>query len=369
MMRTIWPLEKRPAALQHKDSFNRMNLDHLISLARLDKDNSKSIKNDFSSSYSKDKKPRSTKFKEGKDDCFKYLHEARFLRYPLGDMKKWWRRVPKSRPHIFKNLPLLFSGANNKISPKTIQLMHDRAEILTFKMFHTGNVNVSSKPIKRVEKREEDGVHSTLDFNWEAPTSLSQVTDALHNYCSALQFLWPYDPTGLILMRIINKYNFFSAAHSLTERVNLVSTFFNAVLRENAARASRKELIMSFAEQEDCIKSVLTSAGLKNSVPAGRMFNNDQQKVKFQQTRPNYNSSVPPSSSNSSSSSFSNRSKVVLHNGIPICFAYNNGSCKNTRSPAGCKDSKNRELAHVCNKFLDKANTHCFDKHPRNNHR
>jgi len=92
-------------------------------------------------------------------------------------MKKWWRRIPRSRSHIFKNLPLQFSGANNKISPKTIQLMHDRAEILTFKMFHTGNVNVSSKPIKRVEKREEDGVHSTLDFNWEAPTSLSQVTE------------------------------------------------------------------------------------------------------------------------------------------------------------------------------------------------
>jgi len=58
MMRTIWPLEKRPAALQHKDSFNRMNLDHLISLARLDKDNSKAIKNDFSSSQTTRSPPR-----------------------------------------------------------------------------------------------------------------------------------------------------------------------------------------------------------------------------------------------------------------------------------------------------------------------
>lgn len=368
-MRSIWPLEKRPLALQQKDSFNRMNLEHLISLARLDKDNTKGIKNDFSASFSKDKKPRSTKFKADKDDCFKHLHEARFLRYPLGDMKKWWRKVPRTRTHIFKNLPLQFSGANNKISPKTIQLLHDRTEILTFKMFHTGNVNVSSKPIKRVEKREEDGVHSTLDFNWEAPTSLSQVTDALHNYCSVLQFLWPYDPTGIILMRIINKYNFFSAAHSLSERVNLVSTFFNAVLRENAARASRKELIMSFSEQEECIKSVLTSAGLNNSVPAGRSFNIEQQKLKFQQSRPIYNAGAPSSSSNTTSSTIPNKSKVVLHNGIPICFAFNNGSCKNTRSSTGCKDSRNRDLAHVCNKFLDKSNSHCLEKHSRNNHR
>jgi len=369
MMRTIWPLEKRPLALQQKDAFNEMNLEHLISLARLDKDNKRSIKNDFSSTFSKDKKPRSTKFKKGKDNCFKHLHEARFLRYPLGDMKKWWRKIPRSRSHIFKNLPLQFSGANNKISPKTIQLLHDRTEILTFKMFHTGNVNVASKPIKRVEKREEDGVHSTLDFNWEAPTSLSQVTDALHNYCSALQFLWPYDPTGIILMRVINKYNFFSAAHSLAERVQLISTFFNAVLRENAARASRKELVMSFLEQEEYIKSVLTSAGLNNAVPTGRSSNIDQQKLRFQQTKPTFSSGIPPSSFNNPSSSLPNKSKVVLFNGTPICFGFNNGSCKNPRSSTGCKDARNRDLAHVCNKYLDKSNSHCFEKHSRNNHR
>ena len=365
-MRTIWPIEKRPPGLQDKETFNNMNLDLLISLARLDKDNTKSAKNDFSSTYTKDKKPKSTKFKSGKDDGFKHLHEARFLRYPLGEMGKWWKRVPRSRTHMFKNLPLQFSGANNKLSPKTIQLLHDRTEILTFKMFHTGNVNVSSKPIKKVERREEDGVHSTLDFNWEAPSSLSQVTDALHNYCSALQFLWPYDPTGIILMRIINKYNYFSAAQSLSERVQLISTFFNSVLRENAARASRKELIMSFAEQEECIKTVLSSAGLSNTVPAGRMVNSEQSRMKFQQNKPTFNSAQ---ASNSSSSTLPNRNKVVLHNGTPICFAFNNGSCRNPRSTVGCKDSRNRDLSHVCNKFLDGKNIHCMEKHARVNHR
>ena len=363
-MRSIWPVEKRPAALQHKEAFNNLSLEHLISLARLDKDNAKAVKNDFSSAYSKDKKPRVTRFKEEKDDCFKLLHTARFLRYPLGDIKKWWKKTPRSREHVFKNLPLQFSGANNKLAPKTIQLMHDRTEITTFKMFHTGNVNVSSKPIKRVEKREEDGVHSTLDFNWEAPSSLSQVSDALLNYCSALMFLWPYDQTGLILMRVINKYNYCAVAPSLTERVNLISSFFNCVLRENAARASRKEVIMNFNEHEETMKSVLTTAGLSNTVPAGRNFIPEQHGSKPRTQFPSNNKNFPTSSAAANSG----RNKVVLHNGVPVCFAFNNGSCRNTRSSTGCKDSRNKDLAHVCNKFIDAKTGFCLQNHARVKH-
>ena len=338
-----------------------MPMEQLLSIAKFEQDNLKSVEGDLSASFSRDKKPRSKKFKADKDNGFKKLHPARFERYPLGDIKSWYKKVPRIRSHQFKSLPLQFSGSHNKVTLKTIQAMHDRTKILTFKMFHAGNINVGSKPIQKVEKRDESGIYSSLDYCWESPSSLSQVSDALLNYSVILLHLWPYDQTGLILQRLVNKYNYFSCAATLTERVNLVATFFNTVLRENAARAGRKEVIMSFQEQEDALKNVLTAAGLSNSVPTGRIPRLDIVKPKYKQG---------PSSTFTPTASLgqSNRNKVVLVGGHPICFNFNNGSCRNAGSPIGCKDARNKEYVYQCNKWDSTKNAYCLARHPRVKH-
>jgi len=267
---TIWPVEKRPLALQNKAKFNEMTLDQLVQLARFDRDNAKAVESDLSVSYTRDKKPLTTKYPEAKDDGFKKLHPARFERFPLSDIKDWWKKVPRVRSHQYKNLPLQYSGTHNKVTLRTIQQMHDRTKVLSFKHFHSGNINVGSKPIQKIERRDDAGISSSLDFNWEAPSNLSQVSDALLNYCTILLHLWPLDQTGLIILRLVNKYNYFPMANSLTERVNLVSTFFNTVLRENAARAGSKAVPMDFAQQEETLKNILTSSGYSSTVPTGR---------------------------------------------------------------------------------------------------
>ena len=163
---TIWPVEKRPLALQNKAKFNEMTLDQLVQIARFDRDNAKAVESDLSASYTRDKKPLTTKYPKAKDDGFKKLHPARFERFPLFDIKNWWKKVPRVRSHQYKNLPLQYSGTHNKVTLRTIQQMHDRTKVLSFKHFHSGNINVGSKPIQKIERCDDAGISSSLDFNW-----------------------------------------------------------------------------------------------------------------------------------------------------------------------------------------------------------
>ena len=362
LLKNVWPVEKRPLGLQNKLSFNSIDLNNLLSIAKLDRENLKALDGDLSSSFNPDKKPKSTTFKKQKDDGFKHLHLARFQRLPLAKMEKWWKLVPKVRTHQYKNLELKFSGCNNKLTQKTIQSLHNRTKVLQFKHFHAANVNVSAKPVKKIEKREEEGIVSTLDFAWENPTTIAQVSDTLLNYTTALFQLWPYDPTGLILMRVINKFNFASAAPTVSERVSVITAFFNLVLRENATRAVRKDLILDFDEQVDCFKNILSASGYSSAVPSTYRIpksDSDQFKAKF---------TPLPSRNASNFNLLKPKANVVLHNGVPICFNYNSGSCRNPSSTVGCRDSKaGKDYAHVCNKWIQAKNSHCFQRHSRFN--
>ena len=155
ILRNMWPVEKRPLGLQNKDAFNAISMENLLCLAKFDKQNLKAIDGDLSSSFIPDRKPKTTTFKKSKDNGFKKLHPARFQRLPLSNIKEWWKHVPKIRSHQYKNLDLKFSGGNNKLTQKTIQALHDRTKCLQFKMFLSSNVNVSNKPVKKIERRED----------------------------------------------------------------------------------------------------------------------------------------------------------------------------------------------------------------------
>ena len=97
LLKNVWPVEKRPIGLQNKLSVNSIDLNNLLSIAKLDRENLKALDGDLSSSFNPDKKPKSTTFKKQKDDGFKHLHLARFQRLPLAKMEKWWKLVPKVR--------------------------------------------------------------------------------------------------------------------------------------------------------------------------------------------------------------------------------------------------------------------------------
>ena len=155
--------------------------------------------------FSRDLVPKTISFKKQDDDGVKVLHEARFLRQPLSNLADWWGNVPITRPHLYKNIPLKFFGAHNMVSDKTIGNLHDRAKPQTLINFFSQNVCVAAKPVKRIERKGSDGLEMLYDYAWEDPCSLAEVTDSMLNYITILHQLWPLDPTGTMMLRVINK--------------------------------------------------------------------------------------------------------------------------------------------------------------------
>ena len=348
--------------------------------------------NDNSAHFSKDSAPKPVTFKEEEDDGIKLLHGARFQRMPLSDLESWWGKIPVSHPHLFKNIPLKFMGAHNKVAEKTISSLHDRAKPLTLKNFFSQNVCVAAKPLKRLERKGTEGLEMIYDFAWEDPASMAEVTESLVNYMTVLQQLWPYDPTAIIMMRLINKYKWINISSDLREKISVITTFFNSVLQDNAGRSVRGETVLDFKDQEDLLKAALVTHNLSSSVLTSRAPRNDNDfnRQKSRSFPGNFNNSfVQPNNQgfsnrnnqpggvkpNYSASTQSNQRKPFSNqprprasfNNLGVCFNFNNDNCKNPPTSVGCKHG-NRELAHVCNVWLDQQKAYCLSNHQRTKH-
>ena len=192
--------------------------------------------NDSQNHFSKDQPLKPKIFPELTDDGMKTLHDARFLRCLLAEPETWWKKVPTSRPHLFKNIPLSFTGAQNKIADETIGSLHDRAKPPTLKNFSSQNACVSSKPMKWIERKGAEGLEMIYNYAWEDPSSMFEVTESLLNYSTMLQQLWPYDPAALIMLRLINKYKWIYVSTDMKEKISVITMFFNSVLHSQGNR-------------------------------------------------------------------------------------------------------------------------------------
>ena len=378
--------------LSHKKTkINQMSWDGVMKLVELQRKSSQL--SDNSAQFSRDSVPKPITFAEQQDDGQKLLHEARFLRLPLSNLELWWDKVPVSHPHMFKNIPLKFMGAHNKVSEKTISNLHDRAKPLTLKNFFSQNVCVAAKPLKRLERKGADGIEMIYDFAWEDPASMAEVTESLVNYMTALHQLWPYDPTAIIMLRLINKYKWVNMSNDLREKVSVITTYFNTVMQDNAGRSVRGEPILSFKDQEELFKQALVAHNLPSSVPTSRSRQSlDKDSTGRQKNRQN-NGNFSNGSFQSNSGGFPQRSNQqgsrpnyqhsntnqqrklplnqnrprAMYNNLGVCYGFNNDNCKNSPSASGCKNG-NRELAHVCNVWLDQQKSFCLLNHPRSKH-
>ena len=217
--------------------------------------------------------------------------------------------------------------------------------------------NVSSaRPMKEIRRADEDGICTITDSQWENPASLFAVQDAVANYAILLHHLWPLDQSALILNKVLVKYRWLSQADNMKVRADMISQFFNGVLRANSRRAANKEATLSFAEQEAIMKSTLAKHGLSaeasfQAQPAKR--GDKGQKGPSQQ---------PPRQRNS----------PIYFNNKKVCFAFNNTEgrdCRSTPTATGCKDKAGNEYAHVCSRYLPDKQKHCFMSHRRRDHK
>ena len=369
LLASIWPVSERPANLRRKEVVNAIDFNNLLAMAKFQKDTTSSATSSSGkASFTKDTLPGTTTFKEGKDDGVRKFHPARFLRLPLSNPKKWWNKVPLTREHKYRNIPLKFTGCQGQVSEKTIENAHDRSNAHQLKHFFSENIAINSKPFKKIERKDGDGLSTITDYLWEDPSNLSQCQDAMLNFQAVQQQLWPMDPTPTILLKVLTKYKWIQNGDSLKDKVAAATAFFNALMRENAGRAVRGETVMSFTEQELLMKDTLTSHGISCAVPIIRIPKFDppahnSKKVNDTRSSSNFNSSRKPSGGGG-------KFQTAKVGGNACCYAFNDvGGChSNTQQRNGCKDSSGREFAHYCNLFVQASQAHCLKPHPRHKH-
>ena len=371
----FWPLEDRPEHLQDKETVALMTIAELKEVkGAYDQDN-----NDQSgrkNSLIRDVKPKELNFREGKDDHFSQLHQARWLRLPLDECKTWWYKTPVKRNETYLSMDLEFTGCQNLVADKTIMLMHDRRNQMSLKMFLSENVSVASRPKVETKTMEEGSTSTSYDLNWKKPSSLSQVMEAIHNYASINHWLFPFCFNGLNILRLLNKYQWLIVARGGFEdknRVELVRTFFDLCMKKVANAANNSKPIPSYKELEDLLKSTLSQSGYSNEIPVFKKNFNKEGGGGFNNSNSN---------SNNSNSAYKgtgySRQKVKARNwaninGVAICYDYNDRSCNNTRTTVqkhdGCETSAGKKRIHLCNEWLEKDNTFCYKRHPKKHHR
>lgn len=356
MLAELWPEEERPQSLKG-EALADLSMQDMLAFVKLKTDKSKE-EADSVDIFQGDKVQPTITWPEQKDNGTTELHPARFSRMPTTSPKEWYHLVPLKRTPILRHLPLYYSGADNMVSIKTVELLQDRTKSLSLKHFHSANLYVTSKTKKEVTKFTADGCTKSFDFNWENPTTLQQLQEAVINYASLLQNIWPYDHTGISLLRLLVKFNWISGAEDFNVRKEVLPTFFANVMSQNCARASNGKAPMSFKAMEDILKDVLLRNGIDASVPLdgyskknskGKDQNNGKQGDRFGQR-----------------STGGNRKPAEL-NGLQVCFNFNKGQCRNATEKGGCKDGYGRRFAHCCNVYTQ-GKGHCLKPHCRRDH-
>lgn len=307
----------------------------------------------------KEEKPRTIKFKKAKDDGRKKFHPARFLALPSTHPRKWYRHVPKKRSQFIKNKAMEYTGTLNAVTDQALKRLHNRCKTWELKHFYAGNLNISSKKTE-VRKVVDGRIETSFDLSWTNPATVGQVQEAIINFACALQMVWPTDATALVMLRLLVKYKWLVKAED-AKRPNLIAKFFNNVCGQNASRACNRECPLSFQEQEEVLKSVLTMNNVRPEVPIDDFV---------QRSSAGKGAGSKASSSGSGTkSSKTARSK----DGKPLCYGFNDtngGACQNKADGSnGCRKADGLQLAHLCNVFNPTKKEYCLGTHPRKRHR
>ena len=320
----------------------------------------KKTRGDHLETGTKDQKPKSVKFKAGKDNGRDVLHEARWLRQPITDPKTWFKEMPIKREQVYRNLQFEFYGTDNAINDKTVAALHDRSLVLEIKHFLSANSSNS-----KLAKANEQGSSSSADIIWDPPKSLISIQEALNNYAMALHQVWPMDMSAIVMQRVLIKYHWVSAAKNEKTRLACITQFFNDVMRSNVRRALNGKACLDFDGQEKSLKSALTKNDISAEVPL-----NSGSRQDYTQGHRQAGQQTSQQKQNPKGQPPKKRSDARF-NGLPVCFAYNGKgrTCTSQSTATGCSPKPNVDYAHVCSKWIFAKNDFCYGSHPEEKHR
>ena len=307
--------------------------------------------------FAKDAKLPKITYPEEIDDGALRLHSARWSMLSIKELKYWYEQAPVCRTQKYVNIPLKHVGASNCVADKVIAYMHDQKVALTMKHFLGDNVAVASKPKVTFSG---PGGSSTSDYDWTEATTIAHTHEAVLNYQTILHHLFSWNPTGLIIQRVLLKHNWMASYGNLTVRVNIIRSFFDRVMRINASRACNRDIIMDYKEMLDLMETMtartqMAPAAASSSVTADFRI-------------PKSNSSrVATGGRGVARKSSDNRAR---YNGLLLCFDYNNtkgANCTRPQTPGGCKEPQGQEYAHRCNMKMS-GGAYCLRDHRRKEH-
>jgi len=264
--------------------------------------------------FGKDVKLPTKTFPAAEDDCYDLLHEARWERMPVQELKEYWKRIPTKRTHIYRRLPLEHHGAGGAVSECVIVRAHDRSLPLKLSMFYKANSTKKSLGSSEV-KDAADG--------WENPRGILDIQEALANMGAIFFCLWHMDPTPGILQRLLTYYNFGTGEdRSEKDQCALITEVIDDILRTNASRAIGREPPLSFRECRERWKD----AAEKRPTQANYKHRRDNDKPGPSSKDPRSKPDGKTAGKFNSRSGHLARSRVMKHNGNLICFQYNKAS-------------------------------------------
>lgn len=295
------------------------------------------------SKYGKDDDIPARKFKSGEDDCASVFHEARWLRMPVVEPRRFWSEIPMTRTPIYRHLPLHYYGADMAVAEEIIIAMHDRRKVVKIKAFSNHNL--------RAKRGDDAATESAIRWLQEALYNLSIVT----------AFLWPMDFTPANLMRFLSSQKWGAAARS--DGGQLAADFVDRVLELNTGRATRKQPPMPFDKYKDLYERMRDEGNFSSEKPSRPRAEKSGQSAKQGKERPAPSKAEPL------------RPTAKAH-GWPVCYAFN--STKACTRPMetgglGCiyvlADGREIRYAHACSQWLKVEDKYCLGGHSRADHK
>jgi len=346
----VWPLEDRPTEMQNPLAVGRINLQAGLEMKKhYEEQQAKQGRGD--AVFGKDGKLPVKNFPTAEDDCNELLHDARWERMPVLELKEYWKKIPTKRAHIYRRLPLEHHGAAGAVSECVIVRAHDRSLPLKLSMFH--KANSTKKSLGSSESRDAAD-------SWESPKAILDIQEALANMGAVFFCLWHMDPTPNILQRLLTYYTC-GASDDRTEKeqCNLITEVIDDILRSNASRAISKEPPLTFRECRERWKDAAERKPAHSANRNRRDADRPGGAGRDSRGKPDGKSANKTGGRGGQQS----RSRVLKHNGNLVCFQYNRASgCNRPRKTGGCDDGKGGIFAHVCN-FEDRNGKPCLQQH------
>ena len=245
---------------------------------------------------------------------------------------------------------------------------------VTLKQFLPDNANITSKPRLTLPG---PGGSTMTDFAWTEVSTLAQVQEAMLNYGIVLMHLFPWDPTYFVINRILIKNNWAANISNMSERVKLLTTFFNATMRNNAIRATNRLAPLDYKETAEVFEGIFGS----NLGSHSSLVNSD-----FTSFTGSFATSSGSAAANAGNSGIranqqqarrgqgadqkQNPAKRAEYNGKGYCYGYNSTrgeKCRNSPTSSGCKNKSEQEFMHRCN-VKNASGKICDGKHRRKDH-